>query len=327
MGGEQLKTSCKKREMKYEFCLLNDILAKTVTVKAGSFDVVTHERFLMMSSIHGGVKGARDLELGESKEFPPLKILTAKTVGTYVAKNMNIAVEEVADEPVVKKAAPNRRPAPAVGPLSDIAAKEEQILAWAETDSLQTASGTPTTAIDLQVLAMLSDVHRSALKKLLEQMREHKLEWTRLIDSKLFEEDHIDRGAINARSNTNIRSICWIRFLVLIDGSWIAMEGPVMWEMKDQKAALSQDFGDQLAAIRNDLLKLRVESQQNFQTLSSKFSEIIAYINRGGDAKKGEISRCPQPPPDNRSRPGDGGSRPIGGGSRSEPQIKRGSGS
>ncbi|KZV39890.1 hypothetical protein F511_04530 [Dorcoceras hygrometricum] len=42
--GEQLKTSCKKREMKFEFRLLNDILAKTITVKAGSFDAVTHER-------------------------------------------------------------------------------------------------------------------------------------------------------------------------------------------------------------------------------------------------------------------------------------------
>ncbi|KZV34454.1 hypothetical protein F511_21229 [Dorcoceras hygrometricum] len=149
MGGEQLNTSCKKREMKYEFCLLNDILAKTMTVKAVSFDAVTHERFLMMSAIHGGIEviwgrlffnifkdmvtpalkqargfavqicillqGAPDLELGESKEFPPLKILTAKTVGTYVAKNKNITVEEVVDEPVVKKAAPKRRPAPAIG--------------------------------------------------------------------------------------------------------------------------------------------------------------------------------------------------------------------
>ncbi|KZV16272.1 hypothetical protein F511_35838 [Dorcoceras hygrometricum] len=38
------------------------------------------------------LNGAPDLELGESKEFPHLKILIAKTVGTYVAKNKNIAV-------------------------------------------------------------------------------------------------------------------------------------------------------------------------------------------------------------------------------------------
>ncbi|KZV16670.1 mitochondrial outer membrane import complex protein METAXIN, partial [Dorcoceras hygrometricum] len=48
--------SCKKRLLKYELRLLNDILAKSITVKAGSFDVVTHERFLMMTAIHFGVK-------------------------------------------------------------------------------------------------------------------------------------------------------------------------------------------------------------------------------------------------------------------------------
>ncbi|KZV17417.1 splicing factor 3B subunit 1-like [Dorcoceras hygrometricum] len=118
--GEQLNTSCKKREMKFEFHLLNDILAKTVTVKVGSFDVVTHERFLMMSAIYGGVKGAPDLVLRESKDFPPLKILTAKTVGAYDSKNKNITVdvdEPAGDEPVVKKkVASKRRPTPAVVP-------------------------------------------------------------------------------------------------------------------------------------------------------------------------------------------------------------------
>ncbi|KZV28156.1 hypothetical protein F511_10170 [Dorcoceras hygrometricum] len=118
--GEQLTNSCKKRELKIEFRLLSDILAKSVTVKAGSFDAVTHERFLMMTSINGGVKinwgrllfnifkdmvtpGSRqargyavqicvllkkvpNLDLGDSKEFPPLKILTARTIGRAVSK-------------------------------------------------------------------------------------------------------------------------------------------------------------------------------------------------------------------------------------------------
>ncbi|KZV35852.1 hypothetical protein F511_32026 [Dorcoceras hygrometricum] len=149
--GEQHKTSCKKREMKFEFRLLNDILSKTITVKAASLDAVTHERFLMMAAILCGVKinwgrllfnllkemltpsskkarafavqiciiqkGAPALELGESKDFPPFKILTAKTVGTYIDKNKSINDKEVLEVPVekmVKKAATKRRPAPAV---------------------------------------------------------------------------------------------------------------------------------------------------------------------------------------------------------------------
>ncbi|KZV50126.1 triacylglycerol lipase [Dorcoceras hygrometricum] len=42
-SGKLISTSCKKREMVSEFRLLNDILAKSITVKAGSFDAVTHE--------------------------------------------------------------------------------------------------------------------------------------------------------------------------------------------------------------------------------------------------------------------------------------------
>ncbi|KZV24469.1 hypothetical protein F511_19100 [Dorcoceras hygrometricum] len=148
-GGEQVKTSCKKREMKKEFRLMNDILAKTVTIKVGSFDAVTHERFILTTAIHLGLKinwskllfnilkdmgtpamnqakgfapqicallkGAPDLTLGECKTFPPLKILTVKTVGTYVAKHKTITAEEYElVEKVTKKAAAKRRPAPAV---------------------------------------------------------------------------------------------------------------------------------------------------------------------------------------------------------------------
>ncbi|KZV15958.1 hypothetical protein F511_25375 [Dorcoceras hygrometricum] len=48
-------------------------------------------------------------------------------------------------------------------------------------------SSTPTTAIDLQVLDMLSKAHRLYLIMLREQMRVHKLEWTRPYNSRLFE--------------------------------------------------------------------------------------------------------------------------------------------
>ncbi|KZV38356.1 hypothetical protein F511_22105 [Dorcoceras hygrometricum] len=108
--GTQIETSGKKRKMKFEFRLLNDILEKSVTVKAGSFDDVTLERFLMMAAINGGIPinwskvlfnifkdmviaGSRqakcfaiqisllledvpNLELGDSSEFPSSRILT-----------------------------------------------------------------------------------------------------------------------------------------------------------------------------------------------------------------------------------------------------------
>ncbi|KZV42849.1 hypothetical protein F511_13602 [Dorcoceras hygrometricum] len=128
--GELIKPSCKKKEMKIVFRLLNDILAKAITAKAGSFDAVTQERFLLMAAIHCGIKikwsrflfdilkemvtpsskqargfavqlsllleGVPGLTLGESKALPPLKILTVKSVGTYIAKNKY--VPEVSEE-------------------------------------------------------------------------------------------------------------------------------------------------------------------------------------------------------------------------------------
>ncbi|KZV32752.1 splicing factor 3B subunit 1-like [Dorcoceras hygrometricum] len=97
-------------------------------------------------------------------------------------------------------------------------------------------------------------------------------------------------------------------------------------EIKDQKAELSKEFDDRLAAIRNDVLEFRVETQEQLTTLCDTLAQIMAYINRGSDDKKGENGGSQgraQPPPEDRSKPGSGygGS----GSSRSEPSRKRGS--
>ncbi|KZV50084.1 hypothetical protein F511_20587 [Dorcoceras hygrometricum] len=136
-SGEPVSISGKKKEMKIEFCLLCDIMAKTISVKAGSFDAITQEKFLMIAGITCGVKvnwnmilfnilkdmvtpGSRqakgyaiqislllenvpNLELGEYSEFPSSKILTEKTVHRYISLNDKVGGEEVVDVPRVKK--------------------------------------------------------------------------------------------------------------------------------------------------------------------------------------------------------------------------------
>ncbi|KZV56163.1 hypothetical protein F511_16542 [Dorcoceras hygrometricum] len=113
------------------------MFAKTISVKAGSFDAITQEKFLMFAAITCGVKinwnrllfnilkdmvtpGSRqskgyaiqislllenvpNLELGESSEFPSSKILTEKTVHRYISLNDKVGMEDVTDEPRVKK--------------------------------------------------------------------------------------------------------------------------------------------------------------------------------------------------------------------------------
>ncbi|KZV34523.1 WD repeat-containing protein 26 [Dorcoceras hygrometricum] len=140
-SGEPVKTSCKMRKLKYEFRLLKDILAKSVTVKAGLFDAVTHERFVLMTEIHfelkvnwsklmfDTLKEMADrsskrakgyaaqicvmlkedpaVTLEEAKTFPPRKILSA--IGTYVTTNKTIDARGESDEPDVAKVAVLKR--------------------------------------------------------------------------------------------------------------------------------------------------------------------------------------------------------------------------
>ncbi|KZV50637.1 hypothetical protein F511_25596 [Dorcoceras hygrometricum] len=148
-----------------EFRLLNDILAKSVTVKAGSFDEVTHERFLLMTAIHCGLKinwskllfdilkelvtpsskqaigfvvqicfllqGIPDLALCEPKPFPTLKVLNVKTFGTYVAKQKSIDDGHEEDEPLAKKTAVKKdisKKRPAAPGITDSACKNQLVV-------------------------------------------------------------------------------------------------------------------------------------------------------------------------------------------------------
>ncbi|KZV43046.1 hypothetical protein F511_21812 [Dorcoceras hygrometricum] len=132
----------------------NDLVLQARTLfsrSAGSFDAVTHERFLMMTAIHFGIKvnwrkilfevlkemvdrttkrakgfaaqicvilkGDPAVTLGEVKTFPPSKIISVKTVNTYVATNKTIDARGEIDEPdvatvaiVKKKSVSKKRP-------------------------------------------------------------------------------------------------------------------------------------------------------------------------------------------------------------------------
>ncbi|KZV17854.1 hypothetical protein F511_23200 [Dorcoceras hygrometricum] len=116
----------------------------------------------------------------------------------------------------------------------DIIAKEGKILSWAETDSSFVAiqrrqfiiakyrelllrkfidarrknfvSGTPTSAIDLKVLNLLSAAHTFALKDLLRNMKAHQLEWTRPSSSSLFEGPIFDQGPFIPVTHRSISS-------------------------------------------------------------------------------------------------------------------------
>ncbi|KZV32438.1 dystroglycan-like [Dorcoceras hygrometricum] len=129
LSGEPVSLSGGKNQMKIEFRLLCDIMEKAISVKAGSFNAITVEKFSLITAIVCGVRmnwakilfsilkkmvtpGSKQakgfavqisllleniptLELGESSEFPASKILTAKTVHRFVSLNDKAGAEEV----------------------------------------------------------------------------------------------------------------------------------------------------------------------------------------------------------------------------------------
>ncbi|KZV21270.1 hypothetical protein F511_25673 [Dorcoceras hygrometricum] len=133
--------------------------------------------------------------------------------------------------------------------IEDIYAKEEQVLSWAETDSTRITlqwrmyiltkyrelllrkflearkknfvPGQSSSAIDLKILAMLSNLHIFVLEELKTEMQAHGLIWEMTCCSRIFEGPNRDRGAVIARSNANIRSSCWIRTMIRVDGSLV----------------------------------------------------------------------------------------------------------
>ncbi|KZV31968.1 hypothetical protein F511_39449 [Dorcoceras hygrometricum] len=143
MTGEQINLSGKKNQMKMPYRLLCDIMAKAISVKAGSFNAITVEKFSLMTAVVCGVKmnwakylfgilkkmfAAKtkqakgfaiqisallatfpSVELGEASEFPASKVLTKKTVLRFISINKDGA-EEVSGA-ATKKAVTKKRTA------------------------------------------------------------------------------------------------------------------------------------------------------------------------------------------------------------------------
>ncbi|KZV32775.1 hypothetical protein F511_26976 [Dorcoceras hygrometricum] len=150
LSGEPVILSVSKNQMKMHYRLLCDIMAKSISVKAGSFNAITVENFSLMTvvvcdvrmnwgsvlfaifkkMVTPGSKQAKGfaiqisllldsvphLELGEPSEFPSSKILANKTIQRYISTIDKSGEQEPAVAPKVKKApktkvASKKRPA------------------------------------------------------------------------------------------------------------------------------------------------------------------------------------------------------------------------
>ncbi|KZV41244.1 hypothetical protein F511_28659 [Dorcoceras hygrometricum] len=144
LSGEQISLSGRKNQMKMPYRLLCDIVAKAISVKAGSFNAITVEKFSLMTTVVCGVKmnwakylfgilkkmvavktkqakgfaiqislllaTFPDVELGEASAFPASKILSKKTVLRFISINDRDNAEEI-KEAAKKKAVSKKRTA------------------------------------------------------------------------------------------------------------------------------------------------------------------------------------------------------------------------
>ncbi|KZV40514.1 hypothetical protein F511_39973 [Dorcoceras hygrometricum] len=94
------------------------------------------------------------------------------------------------------------------------------------------------------------------------------------------------------------------RKVVLAQG--VSATADLLEVRKEIKALFAKvtSLDEQVAATRNDLLEFCAQAQQTLNIITDQLNELVAYINRGGNDKKGEVgsSRGPQPPPDNQNR-------------------------
>ncbi|KZV36958.1 dystroglycan-like [Dorcoceras hygrometricum] len=182
LSGEPVNLSGRKGKMKIEYRLLCDIMAKSISVKAGSFNALTVEKFALLTAVVCGVKmnwanvlfnifkkmvtpGAKqakgyavqislllenipNLNLGESSEFPVSKILTAKTVHRYISVTDKESTQEVADASPVKQAP--KKPRASKKRLAAVPVKSPVVK---KTRSLKKKSSSSQSALEMVVVA------------------------------------------------------------------------------------------------------------------------------------------------------------------------------
>ncbi|KZV27781.1 hypothetical protein F511_37628 [Dorcoceras hygrometricum] len=109
--------------------------------------------------------------------------------------------------------------------------KYRTILVWKFLDAwrINFAPGQGSSAVDIHVIELLTELYLSLLEELANEVRILGLTWTKSCCSKIFEGYPGDRGAVIARTNTTTRSLCWIRRKFLVNGVWAVEQCADMW--------------------------------------------------------------------------------------------------
>ncbi|KZV18095.1 dystroglycan-like [Dorcoceras hygrometricum] len=290
LSGEPVSLSGGKNQTKIEFRLLCDIMAKAISVKAGSFNAITVEKFSLMTTIailveKDSIKGnpAQEHYFLINADIDLLVDLRAKVIDEVaqffnsfsLKKLATINIEEMyKKEEQVLSWGETESPQLAIQRKLYILLKYREVLVWKFLDSWKSnfVPGQGSSAIDLSVIDLLSDLHLFFLEELTKEARAHGLSWKKPCCSRVFEGKIRDRGAVIARSNTSTRSSCWRRTMLKVDGAWIVEPCAdrwvkIPWQILSCDVHRQRQYGESLPPVNNF-----------FKTLTKRWADICLEV-------------------------------------------------
>ncbi|KZV53621.1 hypothetical protein F511_29843 [Dorcoceras hygrometricum] len=338
---EQVSISCLKKEMKIQYRLLSGILAKTLYVKAGSFDVVT--RVLgQLDSVTTTDSG--DQPVGTDAETIPwfdLPCVLATRDFERLFETASDSEDDMDPDVEVPMELDQQPFLSSTSSAPDMNFDETYITATlpslpalstdlsASFDDLQISLSARLDESQSDILSKLHTIEKGLRDSLqqqeeafrtLIQVRELNAKVdvvsTRLDDVK--KDVEATKEAIShqlldfqaqAQANHNILTGQLSELVNYINRGGNDKKGEVR-ELNAKVDVVSTRLDDvkkdveaTKEAISHQLLDFQAQAQANHNILTGQLSELVNYINRGGNDKKGEgSSRGPQPPPDDQNR-------------------------
>ncbi|KZV55676.1 hypothetical protein F511_24353 [Dorcoceras hygrometricum] len=254
---EQVSISCLKKEMKIEYRLLSDILAKTIYVKAA---VSPH-----ISSV-------------ASTDFVAQRITLVLDQHSFSSSSSNASMH-FDDHDTATTAF--SRPFAATPDVTEALA-----LLQASIDKIRDRDGDA--KLKYILLMHLHGTEQRLTTRLDDQDR---------VLGALRKDSHSQKQLLSLDIKSSHKQLS-------TQVAAAAMDTVDVRRVVKELEAKVTSLDEQVAATRNDLLEFSAHAQQTLNVITDQLSELVAYINHGGNDKKGEVvsSSRPQPPPDDQNR-------------------------
>ncbi|KZV52888.1 hypothetical protein F511_37171 [Dorcoceras hygrometricum] len=301
LSGEPISLSGRKNQMKFEYRLLCDIMAKAISVKAGSFNPITVEKFSLMTAVVCSIRmnWAKFL-------FSILKKMVS--LGSKQAKGFAIQISLLlATFPSLELVAPSVQLSLEQQQSSSSSSSSSSSLHFDKTDVDATASSVPLISQDLS--AAFADLQANLSEQIFDYQsglssKLHKIEQS-VCDSLRDQADifrNLSQGARQeARTLDDVQSIRFneLRKNVLSQNAYIFQGlADVRQEVQAVNAkvdimasrlnAIQKDAEATKEALSHQLLEFQSQAQENHNVIHALLSELVDYIHRGSADKKGE---------------------------------------